>query len=191
MSSGRLVKINKKRTETFFLQIYATEVVNATDAELPAAVRALEKQISVGKTQLSRVVCGMDTRCSGPCLMNAARAGAALFNVQFDDIGVVSTPMLHYAVKAFNEPKFAEPTHDGYYSAIADSFKKLYEITEEPKDSRYGSEKNLPLKKYSSDINQKSLSIAQTESVLHGSEIFLSESHHHFWKLNFVMNRKN
>ncbi|CAI2350528.1 unnamed protein product [Caenorhabditis sp. 36 PRJEB53466] len=118
-------------------EIYATEIVNATDAELPAVLRALERQIQVSKTMNSRVVCGMDTRVSGPHLMAAARAGAALFNVPFEDIGVVSTPMLHYAVKCHNEPQFAAPTHEGYYSSITEAFKELHDLTDEPEGSRY------------------------------------------------------
>ncbi|KAF1759563.1 hypothetical protein GCK72_016030 [Caenorhabditis remanei] len=124
---------------------YATEIVNATDEDLPSAVRALEKQmsqveksrISSGQTKNARVVCGMDTRLSGPHLISAARAGSALFNVQFVDVGIVTTPMLHYTVKSFNEPDFAEPTNQGYYRAISSAFRELYGITQEPEGSRY------------------------------------------------------
>uniref|UniRef100_A0A8R1E995 phosphoacetylglucosamine mutase n=1 Tax=Caenorhabditis japonica TaxID=281687 RepID=A0A8R1E995_CAEJA len=116
---------------------YSTEIVNATDAEFPEAVRRLEEQIVVRKTENSRVVCGMDTRESGPHLMEAARAGAALFGVLFEDIGVVSTPILHYVVKCHNEPKFAEPTKEAYYSAISGAFNELYRLTDEPEGSRY------------------------------------------------------
>lgn len=128
-------------------ELYATEIVNASDADFPAAVRALEHQLSqtekskiaLGQIHNARVVCGIDTRASGPHLMDAARLGAALFNVQFTNIGVVSTPMLHYAVKCFNEPEFAEATNQGYYKAISEAFKELYGITHVPEGSRYQS----------------------------------------------------
>ncbi|ULT97511.1 hypothetical protein L3Y34_005372 [Caenorhabditis briggsae] len=126
-------------------EIYATEVINASDADLPKVIRDFEKnfqrssqsKIARGLIHNAKVVCGIDTRVSGPHLMEAARAGAALFNVKFVDIGVVSTPMLHYSVKSFNEPEFADPTHQGYYDAISGAFKKLYEMTQEPDGSRY------------------------------------------------------
>lgn len=124
---------------------YATDIVNATDANLAAAVRSLERQMSqiensfiaTGNTHNARVVCGMDIRTSGPHLMEAARAGAAVFNVNFENIGEVSTPILHYIVKSYNFPQFAEPTVEGYYKAISDAFKELHEITVEPEGSRY------------------------------------------------------
>lgn len=124
---------------------YATDIVNATDADFPAAVRSLERQMSVceksfiaeGNIHNARVVCGMDIRTSGPHLMEAARAGCRLFNVNFENIGEVSTPILHYIVKSHNFPQFAEPTVEGYYKAITDAFKELHEITVEPEGSRY------------------------------------------------------
>ncbi|EGT50938.1 hypothetical protein CAEBREN_15256 [Caenorhabditis brenneri] len=126
-------------------EIYATDIVNATDANLAAAVRSLERQMSqiensfiaTGNTHNARVVCGMDIRTSGPHLMEAARAGAAVFNVNFENIGEVSTPILHYIVKSYNFPQFAEPTVQGYYKAISDAFKELHEITVEPEGSSY------------------------------------------------------
>lgn len=117
-------------------QTYAMEIVNATDEEFPAAVRALEKQISVSKTFSSRVTCGIDTRFSGPHLKDAALAGARLFNVHFEYVGIVTTPMLHYIVKCHNEPDFAPPTRDGYYKSITDAFKQLYELTNESQYSK-------------------------------------------------------
>uniref|UniRef100_A0A1I7TPH3 Phosphoacetylglucosamine mutase n=1 Tax=Caenorhabditis tropicalis TaxID=1561998 RepID=A0A1I7TPH3_9PELO len=124
---------------------YATEIVNASDAELPSAVAALEKQMSQieksfiarGLVQNARVVCGMDTRVTGPHLMSAASQGSALFSVRFENIGVVSTPILHYIVKSHNFPQFANPTLHGYYTAIKEAFMELYMETEEPEGSRY------------------------------------------------------
>ncbi|PIC34043.1 hypothetical protein B9Z55_013814 [Caenorhabditis nigoni] len=140
----KLVNFNGDRI-TRRWEIYADQVINASDADLPKVIRDLEKnfqrssqsKIASGLIDNAKVVCGIDTRVSGPHLMEAARAGAALFNVKFVDIGVVSTPMLHYIVKSFNEPEFAEATHQGYYQAISDAFRKLYTLTPEPKGSRY------------------------------------------------------
>ena len=43
----------------------------------------------------------------------------------FQDIGVVSTPILHFVTRCINDPSYGEPTEEGYYSKICNAYKKV------------------------------------------------------------------
>ncbi|EYC45902.1 hypothetical protein Y032_0414g1049 [Ancylostoma ceylanicum] len=86
------------------------------------------------------VVCAMDSRESGPHLVNAARAGAALMGVSFECHGLLTTPQLHYIVKCKNDPSYGEAKEIGYYVRISDAFKELLKVQGEPKGSSYNRE---------------------------------------------------
>ncbi|CAB3405707.1 unnamed protein product [Caenorhabditis bovis] len=122
---------------------FATQLVNSTDDDLPSTICALELEVNAMCAMKAKVVCAMDTRESGPHLMLAAKAGTAMANVEFEDLGVLTTPQLHYIVRANNDSEFGKPSESGYYEAFSTVFKELYEITDEPKDSKYS--KNLVL----------------------------------------------
>ncbi|CAI5449203.1 unnamed protein product [Caenorhabditis angaria] len=116
---------------------YATELVNSTDDQFPTAVRALEVKVNKTFAPNAKVVCAIDTRESGKHLMNAAKAGVAIFNVEFENHGILTTPQLHYLVKCNNEPSFGRPSEFGYYCTLANAFKKLHHLTNEPEESNY------------------------------------------------------
>ncbi|KIH63589.1 hypothetical protein ANCDUO_06109 [Ancylostoma duodenale] len=86
------------------------------------------------------VVCAMDSRESGPHLMNAAKAGAALMGVPFECHGLLTTPQLHYIVKCKNDSSHGEAREIGYYVRISDAFKELLKVQGEPKESSYSRE---------------------------------------------------
>jgi len=66
---------------------------------------------------------GRDTRKTSPALSNAVLAGIAAAGGVATDIGVVSTPQLHYMVVATNTGGgYGEPTLDGYYSKLSSAF---------------------------------------------------------------------
>ncbi|KAK5980302.1 hypothetical protein GCK32_018660, partial [Trichostrongylus colubriformis] len=105
---------------------YASELVNTSDEQLPTAVRALEVQIAPRpSTPNALVICAMDSRESGPHLIEAAKAGAALMGVPYESHGVLTTPQLHYIVRCKNDPSFGDAREIGYYARISDAFKKL------------------------------------------------------------------
>ncbi|KAJ1374981.1 hypothetical protein KIN20_038200 [Parelaphostrongylus tenuis] len=79
----------------------------------------------------------MDSRESGPHLMEAARAGAELMGVRYENHGLLTTPQLHYIVRCKNDPSFGEATEMGYYAKITDAFKRLMELNGESKQSSY------------------------------------------------------
>ncbi|KHJ89135.1 phosphoglucomutase/phosphomannomutase, alpha/beta/alpha domain I, partial [Oesophagostomum dentatum] len=108
---------------------FASELVNTSDDQLPTAVRALEVQVVTKRPAPNAlVVCAMDSRESGPHLMNAAKAGAALMGVPFESHGLLTTPQLHYVVRCKNDPSFGEPREIGYYVRLTDAFKELLKV---------------------------------------------------------------
>ncbi|CAI4229445.1 unnamed protein product [Auanema sp. JU1783] len=108
----------------------ATELVNAKDDQLPTTIRALEVQMApLRSASNASVVCAMDTRISSPHLVEAARAGAELFNVHFRNHGLLTTPQLHYIVRCRNDPEFGEASEVGYYKCLSTAFNELLSLT--------------------------------------------------------------
>lgn len=113
----------------------ATLLANSTTPE--ALVNSLNSIISTHKIDLdkpSHVVYGHDTRPSCPDLVKALEDGIACFKSQSDDnittpAGLVTTPQLHYLVRAINTQgtpeSFGEPSEDGYYDKLARAYKTL------------------------------------------------------------------
>ncbi|KAK6059601.1 phosphoglucomutase/phosphomannomutase, alpha/beta/alpha domain II, partial [Cooperia oncophora] len=121
-------------------QRYASELVNASDEQLPTAVRALEVQIAPKvATPKALVICAMDSRESGPHLIEAAKAGAALMGVAYESHGVLTTPQLHYIVRCKNDPTFGDAREIGYYARVSDAFKKLLKLGTKSDKSDYSS----------------------------------------------------
>ncbi|PIO60952.1 phosphoglucomutase/phosphomannomutase, alpha/beta/alpha domain II, partial [Teladorsagia circumcincta] len=117
---------------------YASELVNASDEQLPTAVRALEVQIAPRAPHPNAlVICAMDSRDSGPHLIEAAKAGAALMGVAYESHGVLTTPQLHYIVRCKNDPSFGDAREIGYYARISDAFKKLLKLGTKSEKSFY------------------------------------------------------
>ncbi|KAE9413066.1 hypothetical protein Angca_002854, partial [Angiostrongylus cantonensis] len=114
---------------------YASELVNATDELLPTAIRALEVKVAPSGNAL--VICAMDSRESGPHLMEAAREGSALMGVRYENHGLLTTPQLHYIVRCKNDPSFGEANEIGYYAKTSDAFKELMKLNNDNEQSSY------------------------------------------------------
>ncbi|WKY08082.1 hypothetical protein Q1695_007520 [Nippostrongylus brasiliensis] len=115
---------------------YASELVNASDDQLPTAVRALEVQVETQRsTSNALVMCAMDSRESGPYLIEAAKAGAALMGVACKSYDKLTTPQLHFIVKCQNDPTFGDPTELWYYVRLSDAFKALVKMGTKPGNS--------------------------------------------------------
>ena len=75
------------------------------------------------------IVFARDTRPSGPELVKALVTGFEPFgtNTTVLDVGVTTTPILHYVVKATNDETgtYGTPTPDGYFEKMAAAFKTL------------------------------------------------------------------
>jgi phosphoacetylglucosamine mutase len=80
------------------------------------------------------VVYAYDTRPSGPKLVAAFERGLSAFggqgqggNVKSINLGIQTTPVLHYVVRATNDKsgESGEATVEGYYERMASAFKTL------------------------------------------------------------------
>ncbi|TXT13304.1 hypothetical protein VHUM_00671 [Vanrija humicola] len=111
-------------------EAYATTLANcASPAELVAAYKQLAEQLHINIGAPASVVYAADTRPSSPELIKALEAALAAFgdHVKTNNIGVTTTPILHYVVKATNDTsgEYGEPTIEGYQKKTAAAFKAL------------------------------------------------------------------
>jgi phosphoacetylglucosamine mutase len=72
------------------------------------------------------VLVGRDTRPSGDRLTAAVKAGAEAMRSGYRDIGVVTTPQLHYMVRCLNtQGDYGVPSEAGYYDKLARAYHEL------------------------------------------------------------------
>ncbi len=71
------------------------------------------------------MIVGRDTRKSGPLLSTATIDGVADSNGTFIDLGIVTTPQLHFVVRCTNDPSYGTPTVEGYNKKLSEAFVKL------------------------------------------------------------------
>ncbi|XP_071530798.1 phosphoacetylglucosamine mutase [Panulirus ornatus] len=107
-------------------EVYATTLVNASDEGISDVLEEIVKDAGIDKNKKALVFVGCDTRPSSKRLRDAVVAGVTVLGGQFQDFGIVSTPILHYVVTCHNDDgKYGEPTEKGYYQKIAQAFVKL------------------------------------------------------------------
>lgn len=117
---------------------YCSEAANAqTDEELFAVLQKLIKADSIDLQTPAVVVYAHDTRPSSPRLVKAIEAGLAAMGAEARNGGLLTTPQLHYLVKAYNtqgtNDPYGEPTEEGYYKKLADAFQRAVVRTCIPK----------------------------------------------------------
>jgi len=111
----------------------ATTLANCTDADLPNQLEQIVAKYSIPSTG-GNVIVGRDTRLSSPALSQACVRGVEAVGGSVVDLGVVTTPQLHYMVVATNTGgAYGEPTIQGYYAKISGAFKKFMALTGEKK----------------------------------------------------------
>ncbi|VDP05465.1 unnamed protein product [Heligmosomoides polygyrus] len=88
---------------------YASELVNASDEQLPTAVRALEVQVGIYQVWSGGVEFSVMEQCP-------------------ITLGLLTTPQLHYIVRCKNDPSFGEAREIGYYARLTDAFKALLKV---------------------------------------------------------------
>ncbi|KAJ1564735.1 Phosphoacetylglucosamine Mutase, partial [Nowakowskiella sp. JEL0078] len=109
---------------------YGTALANATSpSSLLAVLSTIKLQEGIDWTVPARVVIGRDTRPSGPALLESCIDGILALEGEFTDIGLVTTPQLHYVVRSLNTQGTPEaygvPTVEGYYEKLAAAFAKI------------------------------------------------------------------
>jgi len=109
---------------------WATHIVNGGSPEASlAAFRDVVAKFNIDLSKPARVIFARDTRPSGSRLVKALEAGLKASNVQYHDYGILTTPQLHYLVRATNTQKdkipYGEVSEEGYYKKLADAFRTI------------------------------------------------------------------
>ncbi|XP_031474873.1 phosphoacetylglucosamine mutase [Nymphaea colorata] len=112
---------------------FADELANADspDSVVQLIFDFVKKQdIPFGQGQTGEVILARDTRPSGETLLEAAKQGiSAVAGVVSIDLGVLTTPQLHWMVR--NKNKGLKATEFDYFSQLSDSFRILMDLMPE------------------------------------------------------------
>ena len=107
-------------------EAHATALANSPTSEsLAADFHSIAEQTRVSMHHPASIVFARDTRPSGVELTDALKAGLAAFgDVKIVDLGITTTPVLHYVVSATNDRTglVGEPTIEGYLGKLVKAF---------------------------------------------------------------------
>lgn len=111
-------------------ETHATALSNCpSTSSLISTFTTLASHLRVDLSAPASIVYARDTRPSGEELVAALERGLEAFgsSVKAVNVGVTTTPILHYVVKATNDKKgeYGKPTAEGYYKKMAEAFKVL------------------------------------------------------------------
>ncbi|KAK5169884.1 Phosphoacetylglucosamine Mutase [Saxophila tyrrhenica] len=111
---------------------YATYIANAKDQqEAQNAYMWMVKEVRIDQKKPANVIFARDTRPSGEELVRALKSGLDATGVTSVDYGILTTPQLHYLVKATNTKDTSHPygevSEEGYYNKMASAFKTAIE----------------------------------------------------------------
>ena len=102
---------------------HATLIANATkEADLRLALESLIKHFVINLEVPGKVIVARDTRPSGLLLTEAAMRGVSSCSGSATDLGIMTTPQLHFIVCCSNNPSYGEPTLEGYYRKLSTAF---------------------------------------------------------------------
>nr|GMC84973.1 phosphoacetylglucosamine mutase [Ipomoea batatas]GME20359.1 phosphoacetylglucosamine mutase [Ipomoea batatas] len=122
---------------------FADQLANAPNPSslLEFIVDFVKKEnITLNGKQEAVVLLGRDTRPSGERLLEAAKQGvASIVGAIAKDVGVVTTPQLHWMVRAKN--KGMEASECSYFEQLASSFRCLMDLTPQRDQSNFGNDK--------------------------------------------------
>jgi phosphoacetylglucosamine mutase len=109
---------------------HATSLANCPSTEsLISTFMDIVKRARIDLHAPANIVYARDTRPSGPELIKALERGLQVFadTSKTVDMGVTTTPVLHYVVKATNirTGEYGVPTEEGYMRKMAEAFKTL------------------------------------------------------------------
>lgn len=104
----------------------ATDLANADNSSLREKLQNTCTSENIGLFVPATVIIGRDTRKTSPRLLELARQGVEALNGTVVNLGLVTTPQLHYAVVCTNtNGAYGEPTLQGYYSKLTTMFKSI------------------------------------------------------------------
>ncbi|XP_028416081.1 phosphoacetylglucosamine mutase-like [Dendronephthya gigantea] len=105
---------------------YATQLANSDD--VVKCLKEITQHLMLTSSEwndVGNIVVARDTRPSGNDLSQAVVDGADAFGGKFNDLGILTTPQLHFIVRCINDPKYGSASEDGYYHKISSAFLKL------------------------------------------------------------------
>uniref|UniRef100_A0A336LSL1 Phosphoacetylglucosamine mutase n=1 Tax=Culicoides sonorensis TaxID=179676 RepID=A0A336LSL1_CULSO len=104
----------------------ATKLANVPDNDLQKEIEKIIKEQNIDNNIKAPVYVGMDTRYHSPMLAKSVINGIVTLRGTPTDFGIVTTPMLHYFVVCANTNNtYGQPTEEGYYNKLINSFKNL------------------------------------------------------------------
>lgn len=104
----------------------ATNLANVQDSDLISTLLHISRRENIDLSVPATVIIGRDTRKSSPGLLKAALMGIKTLHGNVTDLGLVTTPQLHYVVVCTNtNGTYGEPTLKGYYSKLVTVFKSI------------------------------------------------------------------
>lgn len=102
---------------------HATELANTPPQLLSSVVTRLCSELGIDIDSPLYICIGRDSRELSPALSQATIDGVmSLPNPHVNDIGLCTTPQLHYMVRTTNDSAFGEALDRGYFSKMADAF---------------------------------------------------------------------
>ena len=104
---------------------FAQSFANADAADLKYLLQPFLSSQQIDLQQSAVVVIGRDTRSSSQRLAAAAASGVGCFSGEVIDMGLLTTPQLHFIVKCKNDPSYGDGSEDGYYDKLLHAFRKL------------------------------------------------------------------
>lgn len=110
---------------------YATLLANSTEEDLPKYLQEIVDKEKIDLTTSSQVIIGCDTRPSSPILIAALISGIESINGKLTNLGTVSTPQLHFAVRRGNRNLPGD--EETYFKCFSEAFKKAIQGAPEGK----------------------------------------------------------
>ncbi|KAI8915725.1 hypothetical protein EDD86DRAFT_196703 [Gorgonomyces haynaldii] len=105
---------------------YAIQLANSSQDKLLETIQEIIRLQNIDWSKPVHVIIGRDTRPSGPALVQSLKDGVESCGGVLQDIGVVTTPQLHYVTRCINtKSAYGEPTNEGYYRKLSAAFKKI------------------------------------------------------------------
>lgn len=106
-------------------EILATELANAADGSLESVLDRIVAATDTDLSEPSTVLLAHDTRANSPHLAQAVADGAKSVDCVVKSFGYLTTPQLHYIVRCTNDPRYGEPTEDGYFKKLTSAFTQI------------------------------------------------------------------
>jgi len=113
---------------------YATQLANAEDGDFAAEVAKIVEEENIDFETAGVVFLGMDTRPSSQRLMDAALAGVAAASGVGMNLGLLSTPQLHFIVQKHNKGEETVANEAGYATQTDQAFRQLISTAPEGVD---------------------------------------------------------